>query len=295
MEKESKENLNETMPDVQLETTALEPSYYYNEEDLAEDHRDDFSYVIRQRGEDYYNDCHVLSIFKNGNNYIARVEGNASEPYDVSITVYGDYIEYECTCPCDFPCKHEYAVLLSISNLEYEKVELKPRLKEKKTNIQDLIEAIPAEEIKNYLLSPVGKEKVIVEMNAFEEYFKKYFPAQSYEYYYNNLYNNLVLERDYDKIVYNYLDIVKHYITGNDFEESYKIIKAIIAAYGDSNKINFDDGIIDVLLKIGVFLRITYRKSDKKVKEEINNWVKELEKQNYYDNFYLEDLILSLK
>lgn len=74
-----------------------------------------------------------------------------------------------------------------------------------------------------------------------------------------------------------------------------KIIEAIIAAYGDSNKINFDDNIIDVLLKIGMLLRITYRKSDKKVKEETNNWVKELEKQNYYDNFYLEDLILSLK
>lgn len=312
---DTKELFNETMKDVTLERTEPEELHihkrvepekttheevepeelYYDEEDLAEDHEDDFSYVIRQRGEDYYHGNHVLSVSKNGNNYIGKVGGNSNKPYEVSISVYGDDIEYECTCPCDFPCKHEYAVLLAISNLEYEEVELKPIVREKETNLKALIESIPAEEIKSYLLSPVGKDHVAIEMDAFNEYFRKYLPNQVYEYYYNNLYNNLVLDTDYDETVDNYLDRVKQYIAGSNFEESSKIIKAIITAYRDSNKINFDDYIIDVLPKIGMFLRVTYRKSDDKVREEIDNWIQELEKENYYDNFYLEDIIFGLK
>lgn len=267
---------------------------YYDEEDLAEDHEDDFSYVIRQRGEEYYHNNHVLSVSKNGNTYIGKVGGNSNKPYEVSISVYGDDIEYECTCPCEFPCKHEYAVLLAISNLEYEEVELKPRVREKETNLKALIESIPAEEIKDYLLSPVGKDHVAIEMSAFNEHFRKYLPAQSYEYYYNNLYNDLVLDTDSDETVDKYLNTVKQYIAGSNFEESCKIIKAIITAYRDSNKINFDDYIIDALPKIGMFLRVIYRKSDDKVREEINNWIQELEKENYYDNFYLEDIIFSI-
>ena len=74
-----------------------------------------------------------------------------------------------------------------------------------------------------------------------------------------------------------------------------KGIKAFLTKENFQNYIKDDyDYIIDALPKIGMFLRVTYRKSDDKVKEDINNWIQELEKENYYDNFYLEDVIFSI-
>lgn len=39
-------------------------------------------------------------------------------------------------------------------------------------------------------------------MNTFENHFKKYYPHQEYDYYYNNSYNALSLEDEYEKITY---------------------------------------------------------------------------------------------
>ena len=44
-----------------------------------------------------------------------------------------------------------------------------------------------------------------------------------------------------------------------------------------------------------MYLRVSYRKGDNIVQEEVNSWIEELEKDNYYNNYYLEDIILSLK
>ena len=43
------------------------------------------------------------------------------------------------------------------------------------------------------------------------------------------------------------------------------------------------------------FLRVTYRKSDEQIKEKINEWISELELKNFYNNYYLEDIMLSIK
>ena len=135
----------------------------------------------------------------------------------------------------------------------------------------------------------------MTENNTFNKYFRKYLPAQTYEFYYNNLYNSLVLNDNYEYKIKAYLDRVKQYISGNDFKEVIKIIRAIIQAYKDTNNINFDEYFTDILPSIGMYLRVSYRKGDNIVQEEVNSWIEELEKDNYYNNYYLEDIILSLK
>ena len=226
---------------------------------------------------------------------MAKVRGTNSIPYDVTLEVHEDHIQYNCTCPCTYPCKHEYAVLLAISNAEYDEIELKNPIKEKEANLKAVIQSIPADELKAYLLSPVGLDKVIFEMDAFSEYFRKYYPTQKYEFYYNNLYNSLALNDDYIKQTESYLTRVKQYIAGSYFGEVLNIIKAIISAYHDTNKLNFDDDITDILPRIGMFLRVAYRKSDATVREEMDKWIADLEKENFYNNYYLEDIMLSIK
>ena len=266
-----------------------------DESELLEEYKDKWSYTIQKRGEDYYYSNNVLKVCKTKNKYIAKVVGSSNIPYEVTFEVTPNDIDFSCSCPCSFPCKHEYAVLMAISEGSYENVELKQPIKEKDSNIMELIKEILAEELKEYLLSPIGKDKVVFENNTFNKYFRKYLPAQTYEFYYNNLYNSLVLNDNYEYKIKAYLDRVKQYISGNDFKEVIKIIKAIIQSYKDIDNINFDEYFIDILPSIGMYLRVSYRKGDNIVQEEVNSWIEELEKDNYYNNYYLEDIILSLK
>lgn len=264
-------------------------------EEMLEEVEGDFSYQIKKRGEEYYEANNIINVCKNGTEFSAKVVGSSEEPYDVSFSFYNDEIEYDCTCPCTYPCKHEYAVLLAISNHEYEQIELKETIREEGKDLKSIIETIPAEELKKYILSPTGKDYVVIEMNAFSKHFRSYMPKQSYEYYYNNLYNALVCKYGYQNYVDNYLNSVKQYIDGGNFSEAIKIIKAIISAFQDSNTLNFNDYIIDQLPKMGMYLRVAFRKVNDLEKESINQWIYDLEKENYYDNYYLEDVILSLK
>lgn len=268
----------------------------YDEQELPETLEDDFSYQIIERGEDYYDESKVREVYKNRNKYIANVLGSGTQSYNVEITVYDEETaEYQCTCPCTFNCKHEYAVLIAISNLEYKEVELKEPIKEKKIDIKNIIESIPAEEIKRYIMSPEGENKVAFEIDAFTQHFRSYYPKSPYEYYYNNLFNDMVLDKNYVSKIESYIDMAKDYLKGNDFAEVFKIIKSIIEAYNDTNKLNFDDYVFDVIGKLSMLLRIIYRKANDEVKKQIREWSGKLARLNYYDNYYLEDLILSLR
>ena len=180
---------------------------------------------------------------------------------------------------------------MAITNQEYSNIELKPELKEKKDNLQNVLKQIPAEEIKEYLLSPKGADYVCFEMGAFEEHFRKYYPNQSYEYYYNNLYNSLAVDGEYENMVDSYITKIRQYISNQEFEESFKILRSIINAYNDTNKLNFDDYIINQFANIGMLLRIINRKCDERTKQDIHSWIIELENDNYYNNLYLEDIV----
>ena len=260
--------------------------------DLCEN---DFSYSIRERGEDYYYDGNVIECSKTNYGYLAKVRGSSVVPYEVSITIKNGQVSYNCDCPCTYPCKHEYAVLMAISNQEYDSIELKEKISEKKGNLKSIIKDIPAEEIKSYLLSPIGLNKVCFEMNSFNKYFRKYLPNQDYEFYYNNLYNSLVLSEKVGDLINDNLERVKEYVFNSEYFESFKIIKATVEAYHDSNYLNFDDRIIELFSPIGICLRTAYKKGNDLLKEEINDWIKHVEDENYYNNFYLQDMLESVK
>lgn len=254
---------------------------------------DDFEEVIKHRGEDYYETGRVVSCVKDKNHFHAKVLGSDDNCYDVDFDIDGYGVDYDCTCPCEFPCKHEYATLLAILDGEYKEVDLKEEIYEVRTSLHQLVEKIPAEELKEYLLSDNGMEHVCFEVKAFENYFRNYLPVQSYEYYYNNLYNALVLDEDASDLIDLDLRKVKQYIKDNNYLESFKIIGAIITALSDTKLLDSDDYVTELFPKLGMFMRITYRKGDDKVRDNINEWVNHLKENNYYDNCYLEDMILS--
>ncbi len=275
---------------MEIETNISNIDELIPEEDFLEYVEDEFTYQIKERGIAYYKNGHVIKCVKNKNNYLAKVRGSSSAPYKVQIYNMADGLAFKCTCPCDFPCKHIYATILAIANQEYEIVNLKKEIKEHKSNLQSIIEKIPAEKLKEYLLSPLGLGYVCFEVTNFENYFREYLPRQSYEFYYNNLYNSLVLENE-DNMLTSYINRIKSYLGSNDFNESFKIIKSIIEAYNDAGYLNFDDNIINIFSILTMIFRIIYKKSNLKLKEEINKWLEKVKNNNYYNNLYLEDMV----
>lgn len=265
----------------------------YNEEKLPESLESDFYGEISKRGRNYYQNNKVIEVYKAGNIYSAKVLGSGTNIYNVEIYLDDQYTaDYNCTCPCDYPCKHTYAVLMAISNKEYKEIKLKEGLQEKHWTLSEVVQNIPAEELKEYLMS---LDKLAFNVNFFTEKFRVYLPKQTYEFYYNNLYNDLVINNDYESRINDYVERAKQYLKGDEFLEVLKIIKSIIEAYYDSNKINDDDYLFDFLSKAAMLLRIIYRKGDSEIKRLVDKWNKKLEKVNYYDNYYLEDLFLTLK
>lgn len=267
---------------------------FCEEEDLIDELEDEFSYQIVERGKDYYNSGNIVLCCKHDNKYYAKVRGTNDKPYIVRVEITEDGVDYDCTCPCTYPCKHEYAVLMAITNQEYSEIELKPEMKEKKDTLQNVIKQIPAEELKEYLLSPKGQDYVCFEMEAFEEYFRKYYPSQSYDYYYNNLYNALAVDGEYIELVDSYINKIRQYISNQEFEESFKIFRSIISAYNDTNTLNVEPYIVSQFPTLGMLLRIIFRKSDERTKQDIHSWIVELENDNYYNNLYLEDIVVMI-
>ena len=85
------------------------------------------------------------------------------------------------------------------------------------------------------------------------------------------------------------LPTCKHYF--QEFEESFKIIIAIINAYADTNKLNFDSYIVEQFPTLGMFLRIINRKGNERTKIDMDSWLVELKSLNYHNNLYLEDIV----
>lgn len=291
---EKKDKLNDNFNNVENDAED-EEKYYCEEEELVFEADDDFSFQIKERGNDYYKSGNIIYLYKDNHKYYAKVRGSGNNIYDVSIEIKEDCIEYNCTCPCDYPCKHEYAVIRAINNGEYSSVKLKPFINEKKDSLQNIIIKIPADEIKDYLLSPEGLNYVCFEMGAFEKHFRKYYPNQSYEYYYNNLYNMLKLGVDYQTEVSTDINKIRQYISSNDFKEAFKILKSIIEAYNDAERLNNDEFIINEFANLGILFRIICRKSNEKLEKNIKSWINDLRNKNYYNNLYLEDMVETSK
>lgn len=279
----------EIFDEIYIQDEELEDS----EKKLLEKSQKSFSPLIKERGENYYNKGNVLECYRTGDTFLAKVKGTGSSSYDVKITLKKHFLDYQCSCPCTFLCKHEYAILETIKNDEYVTVDLKEVVPEKRYSIEEIIKNIPDDEFKEYVLTHLVDNRLFLRHESFEEKFYKYFPRQSYEYYYNNLYNRLVINNDFECLIDCYLKKIKQYIAILDLEEVLKIIKSILNAYIDSKKLNNDEYIIEKLAIIGMYLRILYRKANDELKKEVENWIKTLVDNNYYDNYYLEDIIIT--
>lgn len=82
----------------------------------------------------------------------------------------------------------------------------------------------------------------------------------------------------------------------SDYIQSFMILKAIICSIVDTNHLTDEDFVIDLLLKLRMYLRIITRKADIKLKETmIVPWIKELESHNFYHHIYLEDVFADIK
>ena len=99
--------------------------YDYKEEFYFDLFRDDidklFDYLIVQRGKRYYSESKVDFLEKFDDRYFAVVDG--TEKY-VIVIKYDDKLkkmQVYCSCPCEFYCKHMYAVILAIRNKEFNK------------------------------------------------------------------------------------------------------------------------------------------------------------------------------
>ena len=280
-----------------LEDNLEETNLWCTEDELLDEVDFEFKNQIKVRGKDYYDNGHVLLCCKakDGCKYYAKVKGHQIKPYIVQVEITEDDIIYSCTCPCEFHCKHEYAAFLAITNHNYDINDLKEEVKEKKIDFKQVLQTIPGEEIKEYLLTPNGMDSVSFEKDTFEDYFKKYYPLQEYRYYYNNLYNSLILDTEYEIITDSYLNIVNQYLTTNEFTEGLKIIMSIINAYNDANRLNSDNYILKQFPLIGMYLRVINRKGSEHIKKDLLAFMSGLEENHYYNCLYLEDIFACIK
>ncbi len=266
-------------------------------EELFQYYEDDFSKQEKQGGTNYYKNKKVVSIVKNQNHYKAKVKGRDNHSYHVDIHVHLEegYVDYTCDCPCDFSCKHIYATMLGIKDKGYKIVELKEEAKEKKLTVLEMIERIPAEELKEYIVGDLGKEAVAFDRERLEQYFAKYLPRQNYNYYYNNLYNTLILDGYNHDLLGKYLKRIQGVLSNGEYIEAYYVCKAIIEAAKDTGNINKWQELINSFPMLAMNLRIVYRKADEELKTTISIWMKILKKKNYYDCAYLEDIVLGMR
>ena len=254
-----------------------------------------FQHQIIKRGEDYYKAGNVNQVIKNKNIFIAKVEG--TDYYKVKITIDKDSktLSCNCECPCEFLCKHEYAVLLAIKNKKYIEKELKEEIFKNNITLNELIQNIPAAELKQYILKKIFDKNfsdcLLLDFNDFEVDFLKYLPSQPYEYYYNNLYNYVMIN---DDIRFDCKYIIKDLINGEKYEEAFFVIKAFIEVANDTKHFEKIEIGINKYSDIALFLRIIFRKSDRILQSEIEEWLDKLRENKYYNSLYLEDMILAI-
>lgn len=113
-------------------------TYDYGREidlDLFNDDIDDiFSYNITKRGLDYYENDKVLYLEKVDDRYFGVVEGSKKYVVVIKYNEEKKKMSVYCSCPCDFYCKHIYAVILSIRNNELKRF-CKVMFKDKSKNL----------------------------------------------------------------------------------------------------------------------------------------------------------------
>lgn len=265
---------------------------------LTEKLKDEFEYQIIKRGISYFKKKNVIAVYKNGNNYYSTVvSDNGIDEYNVKITESENGFDMECNCPYYYPCKHEYATLLAIDNNDIKDIKLLPEPEYISYELHEVIDKIPADELKKYIIEKVKTTRLVFnDIETFNRQFNKYIPIQKEEYYYNCLYNKLVMKMNVNELINEYMNVAKQYIDYKNYEQSFVIIKSLVNAFYKVEKNtsleHLEDGII---AKLGMYLRIIYRKIKEDEKQKINDWINALTKQVFFGDVYLEDMILTIR
>lgn len=263
-------------------------------EKLKDKYRSLFSTQIVYRGIDYFKNNKVVKVYKNeeAKQYIAKVEGSSYNLYyDVEIEISDEKINMNCTCPCIDNCKHEYATLMAIDEKKYSSIKLLPIPEEKEISIEKFVNAIPEDKIRKYLINKFEFDEVIEE-EEFKEAFSCYLPEASREYFYNTLFNQFQLGV---VNINKFLSLAKLSLENEKYEYVFKICSAIIDASKDTKYNDVNEILLNGYSKIGTFLRISYRKGNKNLKNKMDQWIKNYENQNYYNDIYLEDMIIWIR
>ena len=247
------------------------------------------------RGKDYYRNKLVKKCYKTPEGFFARVEGN--EEYNVIIKIDENDIELFCDCPYGSNCKHEYATLMAIDNKKYKELNLLPKVVGSKYNFAKFIKAIPDYDLKEFIIQQKELDK---DFDNFEDELKErffnYLPKEIPEYFYNEVFNFCLIEDDLPIFIINkYLDNIKRYIECKEYAYVFTIYSSLICAIYDSKIKISSSKLLDLYSKIGIFARISYRKGNDELKQNINNWITLFSEKNYYDDVFLEDLLLNIK
>ena len=93
--------------------------------------------------------------------------------------------------------------------------------------------------------------------------------------------------------------LIRKYIVTKEYEQAYIIFTSIIDAMLDTrNDLQMDicfERIIDIYNKLTSFARIIYRRAASDLKNKFDIWLNKYAINNYYDDVFLEDLLLSIK
>lgn len=262
---------------------------------LQEKYKMLFAPQIIFRGRNYFENDKVKELYKDkdSESYMAKVEGSDfGKCYDVRIILDDNEAKISCTCPCIENCKHEYATLMAIDANRYFTIKLLPVPENEKIDIQNFIDSIPGDKIKEYLKKSFTSDEYIDEED-FKKYFSCYLPEKSKEYFYNIMFNNFQIGM-IDNIN-NFLDIAKSSLENGKYRYTFVISSSIIDAAKDSNYCDSDEILLNNYSKIGMFIRIAYRKGNDELKSEIQEWINKYKDKNYCDDIFLEDMILSIK
>lgn len=117
---------------------------------------------IWQRGQNYYQDGHILSIHHCGNSISATIEG--TEIYNVSVTLDAGTNRIEdfyCNCPYGedgTPCKHLAALLCALEDADKESVK-----SEKNELIPQVIESLSTNQMRHLLIQFAQNDSFIWE------------------------------------------------------------------------------------------------------------------------------------
>ncbi len=182
----------------------------------------EYNYTIQRRGYDIYENG--LVYFNNTSNNIMtyEVEGSSYNSYKVEVYFNNNEInEIICDCPCDFPCKHEYAVLMNLDNNDetdcYSILRNKEVVdKERQESLDNIINNLDCNTLKEDILYLINEVSSVNEY--FYEKYNKFDVKTDVMKYINEL---LKLATIYEKIRYNedYEEYDDYYKDYSDYEE----------------------------------------------------------------------------